>query len=753
MHGRLALGGLALLVFAMFADTLIAPGSQVIGDVRGDLAAHTLPWRAFGFGELAKGNLALWNPYVFGGAPYFGGLQSALLYPPNFLFLVLPLPLATNWSIALNIWLLGAFMYLWAVRRGLAPFAAFVCAALLMFCAPHFLRVQSGLVTNLAAMVWVPLLFLAIDEWLASRRPLWCLLGMLAVAMQILAGQPQYVYYTAIIAAVYCALRLLEPRTGRLAAAAGLLSVHAGGALLAAVQLFAGLQTTAETVRGQPLPYSFAASFAFPPENLVTLLAPGFFGDIWRQPYWGRWYLWEACAFIGVAGLALAAYGIAASRTPGRRALLATAAVALLLAFGDNTPLYRVLYDWLPWYDKFRATGKFIFFASLILVLFAGCGLDRILRNSTVPAGALWSWGALSAALLAAGAVLHAIDWVPLYALIMRSGQTYVEPHADVALVAASGAFASYGLMAAGLTLAATAGLALWARRTPRAALLLGVLAVAEVFAFARTQRPTFDSALIVIPQLREVIARDPGDYRILNLHAANSSFLTGVRDAWGYDPAVARRYAEFVTWSAGNDPGLATQYVQFHRFHPLLAMLRVKYVVEVKDNVMTMTPGKAPLRQVELIGAYQVRSGREAILRALDAPSFDPRKEVILEREPQPAPVAAASQGRAAVVRQGTDYLEIEADVAAPSVLLVTDAWTPAWRARALPGSSASGYEVMPANYALRAVALGPGQHRLRMEYAPTGFRIGLIVSVLAWMAWAGAFVLLRRKERPRQP
>jgi hypothetical protein len=265
-------------------------------------------------------------------------------------------------------------------------------------------------------------------------------------------------------------------------------------------------------------------------------------------------------------------------------------------------------------------------------------------------------------------------------------------------------------------------------------------------------QRPTFDSKVVVIPQLRDFIAGNPGDYRILNLNSPNSGFLTGAHDAWGYDPAVARRYAELVSWSAGNDPDLTTQYIQFHRFHPLLAMLRVKYVVQVKDNVMTITPRPAPLHQVELIGAYQVRSGREAILRALDAPSFDPRKEVILEREPQPAPVAAASQGRAAVVRQGTDYLEIEADVAVPSVLLVTDAWTPAWRARALPGSSASDYEVLPANYALRGVPLGAGKHRLRMEYAPAGFRIGLIVSALASIAWVGAFVLLRHRERSRR-
>src|SRR5262245_9704640 len=184
----LGLGGLALLVAAMLAEALFAPGRLVLGDPSNDLAAHTLPWRAFGFGELAKGHLALWNPHVFAGGPYFGSMQSALLYPPNWLYLALPLPLATNWGIALNMWMLGAFMYLWALRRGLLPFAAFTAAALLMFGAPHFLRLQAGLVTNLAAMAWVPLLLLAIDGWLDSRRAAWCLLGTLAVALQILAG-------------------------------------------------------------------------------------------------------------------------------------------------------------------------------------------------------------------------------------------------------------------------------------------------------------------------------------------------------------------------------------------------------------------------------------------------------------------------------------------------------------------------------------------------------------------------------------
>jgi len=747
-----ALGALALLVLLMFADVLFAPGWRVLGHPGTDLALQFIPWRDFGFTELAKGNLALWNPHIFAGAPFFGGMQSALLYPVNWLFLVLPLPLAINWTTALNLWLLGAFMILWALRRGLDPLAALLAAALACFGAPYFLHIHAGHLTNLAAMAWIPLIFLALDEWLRLRSLAWCLLGMLAVALQLFAGHPQYVYLTAIAAALYFAIRLAEPANRGIGCAAGFLAVYAGGAVLAAVQLFSALQVASETVRSETLGHAFAAMFEFPPENLVTLFAPDFYGRLEGYPYWGRWYLWEACLFIGVIGLALAAYGMARARPAGKAALVAVMLASALIALGNNTPLFDVLYQWLPYFDRFRGAGKFIIISALILSLFAGYGMDLLLRERALPRAALWT-AAGAAGLLGLGALAVSFaDWTPVMAAVLGKGESFLDPRSlGAGFADAARRGSATGLVSAALALGAAAAVASFVRSRPRAAVLLAVLALAEVFWYARSHRATFQGEHPLIAPLQQILAADLGDYRILNPGFPNLAMSVGAYDVWGYDPGVPRRYAELITWLEGGDPARATQYVAFRRYDPLFALLRMKYVIDIGEGTKRMVPTPLPpLRHLELVGQYEVQSDRGAVLRAMTQASFDPRHEVILEREPSPRP-AAEVQGSARIVRQGTDFLEIEAELASPAILLITDAWTPAWHASALPGSSQASYELVPADYALRAVALERGTHRLRVAYAPPAYRIGVAVSALAWLAWLAAWWWLWRARRSR--
>ncbi|MGH7740057.1 MAG: hypothetical protein ACREL1_07925, partial [bacterium] len=105
---------LALVTAAVFGSFLNPWGNQVLSLAGEDLTGQFVWWRQFGFDQLRQGYLALWNPHLFSGAPFFGGFQSALLYPPNWLYLFLPLAFAINFGVALHVFLAGFCTYLWA---------------------------------------------------------------------------------------------------------------------------------------------------------------------------------------------------------------------------------------------------------------------------------------------------------------------------------------------------------------------------------------------------------------------------------------------------------------------------------------------------------------------------------------------------------------------------------------------------------------------------------------------------------------
>ena len=120
-------------------------------------------------------------------------------------------------------------------------------------------------------------------------------------------------------------------------------------------------------------------------------------------------------------------------------------------------------------------------------------------------------------------------------------------------------------------------------------------------------------------------------------------------------------------------------------------------------------------------------------IFATLTNSNFKMDQEVILESQPSPLPRPATAKGTVRLLKSSTDYLDIEADVAAPCLLLITDAYSSGWRAGALPGGVPAQYRIMPANYCLRAIALPAGRNRLRVEYSPLGFRVGRVVSLLS--------------------
>src|SRR5579863_5350243 len=115
----LGIFGYCFLNLFLFGDILWKGGDLVLSSSQADLFLHFVAWRQFAFDQLRHGHLTLWNPYYLCGAPFLGNFESGLLYPPNLIYLILPLGLAINTGIILHVFFAGFFTYLWANYRGL----------------------------------------------------------------------------------------------------------------------------------------------------------------------------------------------------------------------------------------------------------------------------------------------------------------------------------------------------------------------------------------------------------------------------------------------------------------------------------------------------------------------------------------------------------------------------------------------------------------------------------------------------------
>ena len=104
-----------------------APGGYPNKAQGPDVINEIYPWRYFSIEEFKKGNIPFWNPYNFSGNPQMANLQTAVFYPINIFYFILPFNLAWTVIILLQHVLAGIFMYLFlrnAIK--LKSFASFI---------------------------------------------------------------------------------------------------------------------------------------------------------------------------------------------------------------------------------------------------------------------------------------------------------------------------------------------------------------------------------------------------------------------------------------------------------------------------------------------------------------------------------------------------------------------------------------------------------------------------------------------------
>ena len=238
----------------------------------------------------------------------------------------------------------------------------------------------------------------------------------------------------------------------------------------------------------------------------------------------------------------------------------------LIVAFGYYTPLYHILYYALPMFGSFRGVSKVVFLSALFLALLAGIGLDRILRGGKLTIAPPIVLAIVAIILLARPCIHDRVRQIPGCSVFLNqteggsaAGRVLRGSPQDFRTMALHRA--SMEMLWGGVTCATLAFL--WNAARLRRAWALGILAVAaaELLIFAWGNRPTFE--LTELEKIQSFINPSeeafPPDSRVISGHPSEV-LVVGGDEAWGNDPMILRRYAEFM---ALNQDATADQLIR----------------------------------------------------------------------------------------------------------------------------------------------------------------------------------------------
>ena len=371
-----------------------------------------VPWHTLAADMVLRGELPLWNSWLGMGAPLLANYQSALLYPPNWIMLVISPALGQTLLTMLHWILAGAGMVLFLKRLRIGVVGQTIGA--LGYALSGYLVARAGFQSINITAAWLPWVLWA-TERLTERLHAGdgvqsCLRGCLTLSvvlgLQWLGGHAQTAWYTLVLAAVWLGWRAvsLPIRPWRaLAWFAASLSWAVG---LSAVQLLPTVEYLTVSQRSGSLDPGLAMTYSLWPWRLLGLWSPGLFGNPALGDYWGYANYWEDALYVGMLGILLAiAEGLRSVRghspTSGRsRLLVVILGVSLLLALGDNTPVFPFLYQHVPSFGLFQAPSRWS-----LLMIFGLCVLAASYADSwQQPQGRALYWTRLGTA--AAGGMI-----------------------------------------------------------------------------------------------------------------------------------------------------------------------------------------------------------------------------------------------------------------------------------------------------------------------------------------------------------
>ncbi len=789
--------GLLILFKPMAIDRLTPQGVDVLASIGTN---HQIKiW------QKESGEKALWNPYVFSGMPRYQRIPPVT---PSFDTILNLLGRLFNNIFIYTLFAAWGFYFMLRYFK-FSPLVSFAGAALFVLM-PHYkslyLEGHNAKYRALMLLPWIVWMF----QLFINKRTLWAaaLFG-LAFGVQVRTQHYQIIFYTGLLVFAIGIAPVVKDVLARR------YSAFLKGSLLILAAVSLGIMTAAQPLflAQEYLPWSkrgkttihlsdrqktkdarnktgvsmhYATQWSTAPSELLTWIAPRAFGGMSGEKYtgsavpqlkgrtipgyWGEMPFTQSYEYMGVLTLLLALLGLFLNRkNPFVIALALFGLFLTLLSFGRHfESFYSFFYNYVPYFNKFRAPMMSVTVTFFIASLLAAFGLRGLLQLDFNDKKTLKSVMWICGGFLAFGL----LSWLLGQGMSFTKGGEKYDPQV-MGMILSIRKEMFNGDMFRFIAYAAAGGLGvfLYTRLKLKAsalAILLVALAVIDV-----TQvREWVQKEHINLQRLEKryfkatdtdrFIQKDKSLFRVMPMgrEFSDNRFSYFHQNVGGYTPIKMYTIEEIVENNLGNG-AVANPAV--------LRMLNVKYVVtkrslpaadfepvfrDEKAQLLTYRL-KNSLKRAYFVDAFRVIADEYERVAFLNNPAFKPDSMALLEEEPDFRPAAADSQS-VRVKSFSPRELKLEVYTDREGLLVVSENYYPPGWKHFIDDQPVD--KVWRANHTMQAIAIPAGAHTVKLLFEPDSYtrnvhyaQFSMLILLLA--ALSGLIPLINRRRSGAAP
>jgi len=699
-----------------------------------DVIRQMYPWKSFVIESLKDFNIPFWNPYNFSGTPMMANNQSAVFYPANLLFLVLPRDIAWVFYLFLQPVLAAFFTYIFAKSIKLSILASLFSGTAFgfgLFMASFF---EYGIVGH--TILWLPLLLFGAEK-MSGKKPLTgFLIIVLGVTCSFLAGHLQLFFLSFGLFWGYVFLKAALSRGDKIVLSPIFVSILAIGLwsfLLS--QIFELIHYSARVSHT----HSDLMRFLIQPKEFVLFFSPDFFGNPVTRNYMLPDSYPGNAVYIGLVGIFFTVIALLNWKKNVQIKIFSILLLLCLLITTKN-PISFMFYKIPLSFITSSSPSNALFLVSFLGAILSGFGIDHFLTKKI--------------------RITEIIIFTAVLILSVILALFFHDEFIKKSLIYTLGLFA----VVLSITIFS------WIKPGYKkvACWFLLIILFADLFYYFNKFNP-FSPKEFAFPQTEVIsfLQKNAGINRVWGYGFAsldsNIETLNKIYSTNGYDPLYPKWYGEFI--NSSKDGKITSTFNETTRSNAFLTpgfgdgnmmqntnrlrvmdSLGVKYILDRAENGSTeKTFPVTRFKKVfgkngwfiyeNLLAAPRVFytsslvnvKDKKQFEKVFFSDSFDPSKSAVIMGEN----AIPGKENRAKVQIKNLVYkpnsIEFDLSPAEEGFVIISDTWYPRWEVK-----NPRGVKILKVNHAFRAIPIDKNTQRVQLEYNG-GIRVGNMYDLLA--------------------